>query len=188
MHILFAEDSRMLAMPVIQALEQDGHRVTHVFDGVAAVEHFIAETPDLILIDVTMPNMDGIEATRKIREMPTTKWVPIVMLTGLSSNEDLIKGLEAGADDYLLKPIDFTVLVARMRSKQRILDMQNSYFGILDNVHEGILTINQHGIVQRFNLAAENIFGYTPSDVIGRNVNMLMPEPYKTQHDSYLHN
>ena len=188
MHILFAEDSRMLAMPVIQALEQEGHRVTHVFDGVAVLEHYIAETPDLILMDVTMPNMDGIEATRKIREMPTKKWVPIVMLTGLSSNEDLIKGLEAGADDYLFKPIDFTVLVARMRSKQRILDMQNSYFGILDNVHEGILTINQHGIVQRFNLAAENIFGYTPGDVIGRNVNMLMPEPYKTQHDGYLHN
>lgn len=188
MHILFAEDSRMLAKPVIRVLEANGHRVTHVFDGAAAVEHFRAETPDLVLMDVVMPTMDGIEATRRIKAIHTDKWVPVVMLTGLDSNADLIKGLEAGADDYLSKPIDFDVLVARMCSKQRIVDMQNSFFGILDNVHEGILTIDQLGTVRRFNLAAERIFGYSPGEVLGRNVNVLMPEPYKTQHDGYLHN
>jgi diguanylate cyclase (GGDEF)-like protein/PAS domain S-box-containing protein len=188
MHILFAEDSRMLALPVIQVLETAGHRVTHVFDGTAAVEHYTAEVPDLVLMDVVMAGMNGLDATRMIRAIPTQKWVPIVIMTGLTANEDLIKGLEAGADDYLFKPINMDVLVARMRSKQRIVDMQNSYFGILDNVHEGILTIDQNGTVQRYNLAAEKIFGYTSGEVLGRNVNMLMPEPYKAEHDGYLHN
>ncbi|MEI7841393.1 MAG: diguanylate cyclase [Gallionellaceae bacterium] len=188
MHILFAEDSKMIALPIIKALEDSGHRVTHVTDGVAAIEQFAAEPPDLVLMDVVMPNMDGIEATRRIKAIPVKKWIPITMLTSLVSNEDLIKGLEAGADDYLTKPVDFDVLIARMRSKQRIVDLQNSFFGVLENVHEGILTIDQNGMVQRFNLAAEKIFGYAPNEVMGKNVNMLMPQPYKAQHDGYLHN
>lgn len=188
MHILFAEDSRMLAAPVIKMLERDGHRVTHVLDGAAAVAAYVAVAPDLVLMDVEMPAMDGLEATRKIRAIPSNKWVPIVMMTGMAGNSDLIKGLEAGADDYLFKPVDFQVLVTRMRAKQRILDLQSSYFGILENVHEGILTIDCQGRVQRYNRAAERIFGYAPGEVLGQNVNMLMPEPYKTQHDGYLAN
>lgn len=178
----------MQALPVIHFLEQDGHRVTHALDGAEALEKYHAELPDLVLMDIEMPNMDGIEATRRIREISVKKWIPIVILTGLKSDKDLICGLEAGADDYMTKPVNFEVLLARMKSKQRIVDMQNNLFGILENVHEGILTINQQGIVQSFNLAAEKIFGYEASEVTGRNVNMLMPEQYRTQHDGYLKN
>lgn len=188
MHILFAEDSRVLAAPVIQILEKEGHCVSHVFDGEAAVAHFTQEIPDLVLMDVEMPNMNGLDATRRIKAIKVNKWVPVMMLTGHSSTEDLIQGLEAGADDYLSKPVNMDVLVARMQAKQRIVDMQNSLFGILDNVHEGILTIDDHGSVQRFNIAAERIFGYSASEVLGKNVKMLMPEPYKANHDGYLHN
>lgn len=188
MKILFAEDSVELAEPIKLVLEADGHRVTHVLDGAAAVEQYLADTPDLVLMDVMMPNMDGIEACRRIKAVPKKQWVPLILLSALVASDDLIAGLEAGADDYLSKPIDLNVLVSRMRSKQRIVDIQNSLFGILDNVHEGIITIDQHGTVQSFNLAAETIFGYEPVEVLGHNVNMLMPEPYKTQHDGYLHN
>lgn len=188
MHILLAEDSPMIAQPTIHALESHGHRVTHVTDGAAAVAQYKIDPPDLVLMDVVMPNMDGIEAVRLIKAIPVKRWIPITMLTALTSDADLIRALEAGADDYITKPVNFDVLIARLRSKQRVVDMQNSLFGVLENVHEGILTIDQHGIVQRFNLAAERIFGYSSREVMGRNVNMLMPEPYHTQHDGYLHN
>jgi diguanylate cyclase (GGDEF)-like protein/PAS domain S-box-containing protein len=137
-------------------------------------------------MDVVMPVMDGIEATRRIKALGGTRWIPIMLMTGLSSNEEVVAGLDAGADDYLIKPIVFEILQARIQSMQRIATMQDSLFGILDNVYEGILTIDEEGRIQSYNRAAEIIFGYTATEVMGRNVNMLMPAPYAAEHDGYL--
>lgn len=186
MDILFAEDSPSVALPVIAFLEQAGHRVTHVMDGRAAVSAFLAAPPHLVLLDVVMPDMDGIEATRQIKRLGGNRWVPVMLMTSLAAKEEIVAGLDAGADDYLTKPIVFEVLEARIRSMQRIADIQDSLSGILDNVFEAILTINGRGIVQSYNRAAETIFGYSAGEVIGRKVNMLMPEPYATEHDGYL--
>lgn len=186
MKILYAEDSEELALPITLVLRSDGHQVTHVPHGAAALAQFKAEQPDLVLMDVMMPEMTGIEACRAIRSISIDKWVPVILLSALSSSEELIQGLEAGADEYLIKPVDLSVLVAQMHSMQRIVDMQNSLIGILDNVHEGIITIDQHGLIRNFNRAAERIFGFTAQEVIGHNVNMLMPEPYQSRHDGYL--
>jgi len=186
MYVLLAEDSNAVARPVIAYLEQAGHEVTHVLDGRAAVAAFAARSPDLVLMDVVMPVLDGIEATRQIKAMSGARWIPLMLMTGLSSREEVVAGLEAGADDYLIKPIVFEVLRARIQSMQRIATMQDSLFGILDNVYEGILTIDEKGSIQSYNRAAERIFGYTAAEVLGRNVNVLMPQPYASEHDGYL--
>jgi diguanylate cyclase (GGDEF)-like protein/PAS domain S-box-containing protein len=171
---------------VIAFLEQAGHQVTHVMDGLAAVNAFAASPPDMVLMDVVMPVMDGINATRSIKALGGARWIPVMLMTGLSSRDEIVAGLQAGADDYLIKPIVFEVLQARIQSMQRIATMQDSLFGILDNVYEGILTIDEQGCIQSYNRAAESIFGYTATEVMGRNVNMLMPEPYAAEHDGYL--
>ncbi len=186
MHILLADDSKASALPVVALLEQQGYRVTFVQDGRAAVAAFQADPPNLVLLDVVMPIMDGIEAPRQIKALGGTRWVPVMLMTGLSAKEEIVAGFDAGADDYLTKPIVFEVLAARLRSMQRIADMQDSLFGILDNVFEAILTIDERGAVQSYNRAAERIFGYTAVEVIGHNVKMLMPAPYADEHDSYL--
>lgn len=186
MHILIADDSRTTALPVIAFLKAGSHRVTYVQDGRAAIAAYQAEPPDLVLMDIVMPEMDGIEATRSIKALGGRRWVPVMLLTGLSGQDEIVAGFDAGADDYLIKPINLKVLDARMRSMQRIATIQDSLFGILDNVYEAILTIDERGSVRNYNKAAERIFGYAPAEVIGQNVKMLMPTPYAEEHDGYL--
>lgn len=186
MRILFADDSKATSLPVIAFLQQLGYRVTYVQDGKAAVTAYEEDRPSLVLMDVVMPEMDGIEATRRIKALGGKRWVPVMMMTGLSDTREIVAGLDAGADDYLTKPIVFEVLEARLRAMQRIATLQDSLFGILDNVFEAILTIDEAGTVASYNKAAERIFGYEPAEVVGRNVKMLMPSPYAEEHDGYL--
>lgn len=187
MHILFADDSRAVALPIVEFLKRQGHEVTYVTNGREAVEAFQAQRFDLALLDVVMPNMDGIAATRHIKALMGGRWVPVMLMTTLSAKEEIVAGLNAGADEYLIKPLSVEVLDARVQAMQRIATIQDSLTGILDNVYEGIITIDTRGIISSYNQAAERIFGYSAAEVIGRNVNMLMPEPYAQAHDSYLH-
>lgn len=186
MHILLADDNKATALPVILFLQQQGYRLTYVQDGAAAVEAYRNDPPDIVLMDVEMPIMDGIEATRQIKALGAARWVPVLLLTANSTQQQVVAGLDAGADEYLLKPVVFNILDARLRSMRRIADMQDRLFSVLDNVYEGILSIDENGIVQSYNLAAERIFGYPPAEVIGCNVKMLMPSPYTEEHDGYL--
>lgn len=186
MNILLVEDSRSSAALIIAHLKQWGHKVVLAMDGRAAIALYKEHQPDLVLMDVVMPEMDGIEATRQIKMIGGDRWVPLIIMTGLSSIDDLVKGLNAGADDYLIKPINFDVLLARINAMHRISIMHDSLFGILENVSEGIITINGQGIITAFNKAAEIIFGYNDADIIGRNIKILMPQPYRDEHDDYL--
>jgi len=89
-------------------------------DGATAVRLAASEKPDIILLDVMMPGMDGFETCRRIKADPTTNHIPIVLVTALDGREDRIKGLEAGADDFVTKPLDDVVLFARVRSLTRL--------------------------------------------------------------------
>jgi len=89
-------------------------------DGASAVRLAASEKPDIILLDVMMPGMDGFETCRRIKADPTTNHIPIVLVTALDGREDRIKGLEAGADDFVTKPLDDIVLFARVRSLTRL--------------------------------------------------------------------
>jgi len=100
-------------------LEPEGYSVATARDGQEAVELALADPPDLILMDVSMPRMTGLEACRRLKADERTQLVPILLITGLGAREDRIDGIAAGCDDFLTKPVDFEQLIARTRSALR---------------------------------------------------------------------
>src|SRR5262245_8431236 len=100
-------------------LEPEGYRISTAVDGREAVEKALADPPDLVIMDVSMPKMTGIEACRILKEDERTRFVPIVLVTALVAREDRIAGKVAGCDDFLSKPVDFEELKIRTRSLLR---------------------------------------------------------------------
>ncbi len=107
-------------------LESWGYLTASAYNGRDALRLVEAQPPDLILLDVMMPEMSGIEVARRIKGNEALPFIPIIMQTALDSTDDKVEGLEAGADDYITKPIDFAELKARVRSMLRIKRLQES--------------------------------------------------------------
>ena len=114
--ILLVDDEQTLREVVAAALRDEGYRVAEAADGAAALEEFRAETPDLVLLDLMLPELSGVEVCRILRRESD---VPILMLTAKGSETDRIVGLEIGADDYVTKPFSLRELVARVRALLR---------------------------------------------------------------------
>jgi two-component system response regulator MtrA len=116
--ILVVEDDPGVSTMVGIILADAGYDSVMCDTGSQAHETFVRESPDLVLLDVMLPGLSGIEVCRLIRD---TAGTPIIMLTARDSTEDIVEGLEAGADDYLTKPFDQSVLIARIRARLRPL-------------------------------------------------------------------
>ena len=114
--ILVADDDRNIAELLRLYLEKEGYSVTLACDGVDAMEKFNSETPDIILLDIMMPRLDGWQVCREIRQKSSC---PIIMLTAKGETFDKVLGLELGADDYVVKPFDSKEIVARIKAVLR---------------------------------------------------------------------
>ena len=115
-HILIVEDEESLSEPLAFILQREGYQVTVAEDGPGAVAAFDKTGADLVLLDLMLPGIDGIEVCGRIRSESGT---PIIMLTAKSDTADVVKGLESGADDYMVKPFNPKELVARIRTRLR---------------------------------------------------------------------
>ena len=146
MRILLAEDELALSKAYAQVLIMQDYEVEQVYDGKAALEAANSDTYDLMIFDVMMPKMSGLEVLRALREAGNTTYV--IMLTAMSELDDKIEGLESGADEYLTKPIPLKELAARVRSLERRIDT---------NYNENVLTFGSVKLnVSQQELSAKN--------------------------------
>jgi len=117
MRILLVEDELKMARAIRRGLEQEGYAVEAVTDGTDAVHRGLYEEYDAIVLDVMLPGLDGFSVCRELRSKG--RWAPVLMLTARDGVDDRIRGLDAGADDYLVKPFSFGELLARLRALVR---------------------------------------------------------------------
>ena len=194
-HILIADDSASMRNLMATALQEKGHTVVCVNDGQQAVERFALQRFDLVFVDLVMPVLDGFVTTQTLKKMAKTmeKWVPVIVVTGLSNQECLQKVFASGADDFLGKPFHLDVLYAKVeaftrsiRSYQKILESEARAQAIAEGVLDAVISIDTHCNILTVNSATERLFGYARSELIGKNINILMPEPYRHRHDGFV--
>lgn len=117
--ILVVDDEPHVREILRRMLTRDGYSVSTASDGAAALDAIALQPPDLVILDITMPKLDGYSVCRTIKANPATALIPVTMLTGRHSEEERRAGIEAGTDDFLPKPFDSATLRARVRSQLR---------------------------------------------------------------------
>lgn len=152
--ILVVDDTPQNVKLLADLLTVKGYAVTTAADGAAALEKLAADTPDLVLLDVVMPGLSGYDVCRKIRADPRTALLPVVLVTALDPQQERVKGIEAGADDFLSKPINQQELFARVRSLLRIKRLQDEVKDwnatLEERVREQVAQLERLGRLKRF--------------------------------------
>lgn len=123
--VLVVDDNVVNIKVLTQYLIKQDYDVITAESGEEAIEQFKAEAPNIILMDIMMGDMNGLEATAIIKSLSEDKWVPVIFMSALASEEDKIKGLDSGGDDYITKPVEFNILCAKLKAILRIADIQN---------------------------------------------------------------
>jgi len=121
LQVLVVDDTELNRRLLEAMLRKMGHEVILASSGQQALSLFAANPPDLVLLDVSMPNMDGFEVASTIRL--SNVWVPIFFISANTSNEDVVKGLHCGGDDYLFKPVNYEILRSKIRTFQERLSI-----------------------------------------------------------------
>ena len=134
--VLVVEDQKAVRAVLVAQLRHAG--VPHVLeagDGANALELFIQHRPDLVLLDIKLPGKDGYWVAQQMRSAEPGGWTPIIFLSGLDSDLNVWRGIEAGGDDYLVKPVKPIVLVAKLRAMRRLLDMRRRLVSMAQELH-----------------------------------------------------
>ncbi|MDF1483709.1 diguanylate cyclase [Ramlibacter sp. H39-3-26] len=142
--VLVVEDQASVRASLVAELRRAGVRqVLEAANGDTALAEFRLHRPDLVLLDIRLPGQDGYWVAQQMRESEPGGWTPIIFLSGLDSDLDVWRGIEAGGDDYLVKPVKPIVLVAKLRAMRRLLDMRRRMVALTEELHQANQRLNE---------------------------------------------
>jgi PAS domain S-box-containing protein len=167
--ILVADDNADMR-DYVKRLLGPPYEVEAVGDGASALAAARARPPDLAVIDVMMPGLDGFELLREWRADAALKAVPVLILSARAGEEARVEGLQAGADDYLVKPFSARELTARVNARLEIARLRGDATRVMSHMAEGLYTVDSQGCVTAMNPAAEALFGWTLDELRGRRM------------------
>ena len=153
-----------------------GHEAVGADSGAAALRLVEERRPDVVLLDLLMPEVDGFEVTRRLRALDANRWLPVIVTSSLQGDEHFIHALESGADDFLTRPVNAALLEAKLRHYRQVLELQHRLAALAerqrrihDNILDAVITIDGAGRITEANLAACRIFGSgEPGCLLGR--------------------
>ena len=178
--LLVADDNADMREYLARILEGAGYRVDTVPDGMAALRAVRADVPDLVISDVMMPGLDGLGLVAALRTDPRTVSVPVVLLSARAGPEASVEGLQAGADDYLVKPFAAAELLARVRANVELARLRTRQSrwrtALVDSLQEAFFVCDEEGAVVEVNAAFTDILGYPPEGLPYRPVHPWWPD------------
>ncbi|MFJ6698349.1 SpoIIE family protein phosphatase [Streptomyces sp. NPDC091272] len=167
--VLVADDNADMRDYLVRLLAGAGYRVSAARDGQEALEAVTKAAPDLVVSDVMMPRLDGLSLVRALRVDPRTVAVPVLLLSARAGQEASIEGLDAGADDYLVKPFAAAELLARVRANVELARLRTHHArwrtALVDSLQEAFFVCDEDGAIIEINAAFTDILGYGPDDL-----------------------
>jgi PAS domain S-box-containing protein len=176
-------DDEMLNVELIDGILSNDYTVLKSYNGSEALLEVERSLPDLILLDIMMPGINGYDVCKKIKSNEKVNHIPVVMVTALKERADRIKAIEAGADDFLSKPVDVYELTARVKSLVRVkqyydalLNEQNkllTFKSAVDSMDDCVIMTNVSGDIKYVNPTFEKKYGYLPDEIIGKHISII---------------
>ncbi|MEE9339193.1 MAG: EAL domain-containing protein [Methylococcaceae bacterium] len=189
--ILIAEDDKVTSAILAKRLENAGYLVMTTTTGTQAVEACCKEQPQLVLMDASMPDLDGFEACRQLKNHsnPQINTIPIIIVTALDDQSVIDKTFSAGAEDYIQKPVNWNllehrlkVLIQKITAEKSLRESESKFQAIAESANDAIVTANHLGEIIFWNRAASVVFGYTENEILGHSINKLIPDEYLNKH------
>ena len=166
-------DDTMMNIDLLADVLREEYRLGIATNGLKALEFIEKNRPDIILLDIMMPEMDGFEVCRILKEKPQTKSIPIVFITALSDTESVAKGFQLGGCDYISKPFHALEVRVRIKSKLNEIDQLSFVKNIFQTSLEGILIFDSSMMVTMANPMAETILGIQQNEIVGASLSVL---------------